>query len=302
MSPSAPYTITACLSQGSRYSLLRAFSNADGCPVVLKVLGPQRSRPKDLEQLKNEFEIGSQIDSAAVIKPLALETYQGMPALVLEDFGGQSLGELLGGTPMPVDRFLLLAIAIVTALLEIHRAGIVHKDIKPSNILVNPASIEVKLTDFGLASRLPREQATAQPARLIEGSLPYLSPEQTGRMNRAIDHRADLYALGVTFFQMLTGKLPFEANDPVEWVHCHIARMPPSPSELVPEVPEPLARMVLKLLAKMPEDRYQSAGGLWPICSGALPNGRRAGESRRSRSAKHDILEPPPDPAEALWA
>lgn len=262
MSSSVPYTITESLAQGSRSTLYRAIRNADGRPVVLKVLDPQRSRPKDLERLQNEFEIGRLLDSTAVVKPLALETYQGMPALVLEDFGGRSLGELLGGTPMPMDRFLPLAMAIARAVSEIHQAGIVHKDVKPENILVNPASFELKLADFGLASRRPREQPPAQPPRLIEGSLPYLSPEQTGRMNRAIDHRSDLYALGVTFFQMLTAKLPFAAKDPVEWVHCHVARAPPSPSALVPEVPEPIARIVSKLLAKMPEDRYQTAGGL----------------------------------------
>ncbi|WP_437974225.1 ATP-binding sensor histidine kinase [Sorangium sp. So ce295] len=258
MSSSVSYTITESLAHGSRATLYRAIRSADGRSVVLKVLDPQRSRPKDLERLQNEFEIGRLLDSTAVVKPLALETYQGMPALVLEDFDGRSLGELLGGTPMPMDRFLPLAMAIARALSEIHRAGIVHKDVKPENILVNPATFELKLADFGLASRLPREQ----PPRLIEGSLPYLSPEQTGRMNRAIDNRSDLYALGVTFFQMLTGELPFEAKDPVEWVHCHVARAPPSPSALVLEVPEPIARIVSKLLAKMPEDRYQSAGGL----------------------------------------
>ena len=212
MSPSAPYTVTESLAHGSRSTLYRAIRNADGRPVVLKVLDPQRSRPKDLERLKNEFEIGRLLDSAAVVKPLALETYQGMPALVLEDFGGRSLGELLGGTPMSMERFLPIAMAIVRAVSELHQAGIVHKDLKPDNILINPTSFEVKLADFGLASRVPREQPAARPPRLIEGSLPYLSSEQTGRMNRAIDHRSDLYALGVTFFQVVTGKLPFEAN------------------------------------------------------------------------------------------
>ncbi|WP_437821909.1 sensor histidine kinase [Sorangium sp. So ce1078] len=291
MSSSVPYTITESLAHGSRSILYRAIRNADGCPVVLKVLDPQRSRPKDLERLQNEFEIGRLLDSTAVVKPLALETCQGMPALVLEDFGGRSLGELLGGTPMPMDRFLPLAMAIARAVSEIHQAGIVHKDVKPENILVNPASFELKLADFGLASRLPREQPSAQPPRLIEGSLPYLSPEQTGRMNRAIDHRSDLYALGVTFFQMLTVKLPFEAKDPVEWVHCHVARAPPSPSALVPEVPEPIARIVLKLLAKMPEDRYQSAGGLAADLERCLVQWQARGRVEPFPLGKDDVLE-----------
>ncbi|XYH93660.1 AAA family ATPase [Sorangium sp. So ce1128] len=291
MSSSVPYTITESLAHGSRSTLYRAIRSADGCSVVLKVLDPQRSRPKDLERLKNEFEIGRLLDSTAVVKPLALETYQGMPALVLEDFGGRSLDELLGGTPMPMDRFLPLAMAIARAVSEIHQADIVHKDVKPENILVNPASLEVKLADFGLASRLPREQPSAQPPRLIEGSLPYLSPEQTGRMNRAIDHRSDLYALGVTFFQMLTGKLPFEAKDPVEWVHCHVARAPPSPSALVPEVPEPIARMVSKLLAKMPEDRYQSAGGLVADLERCYAQWQACGRIEPFSLGKDDVLD-----------
>jgi len=258
MTSPSPYTITESLSHGGRAVVYRAIRNADGCPVVLKVLDPRRRRPQDLEQLKLEYEIGTRLASPAVVRPLALETYQGMPALVLEDFGGEALDTLLGA-PMTVERFLSLAIGIAAAVADVHRQGVVHRDLKPANILVHPATSEVKLADFGLASRLPRGP---QPVCLIEGSLPYLSPEQTGRMNRAIDNRADLYSLGVTFYQMLTGELPFAAKDPVEWVHCHVARVPPSPAELVPAVPKPLTSVVLKLLAKMPEDRYQSAGGL----------------------------------------
>ncbi len=225
------------------------------------MLDPRRSGPKELEQLRREYEIGALFDTPAVVRPLALETYQGMPALVLEDDGADSLDGLLG-EPMPMDRFLPVAIRIAGAVAEIHRKDILHKDLKPQNILVSPASGEVKITDFGLASRLSRERRPTQPARLIEGSLPYLAPEQTGRMNRAIDSRADLYSLGVTFFQMLTGRLPFEASEPVAWVHCHVAHAPRPPRRSSPRCPRPSAQIVLKLLSKMPEDRYQSARGL----------------------------------------
>ena len=258
---SSPYTITEALYEGQRTTLLRAVLSADGRPVILKVLDPRRSRPRDIERLKHEYEIGKMLDSGAAVKPLALETYQGMPALILEDFGGQSLDRLLG-TPMAVDRFLPLAVRIAGAVADVHQQGVVHKDLKPENILVNPASGEVRIADFGIASRLPREQPTAGSPRLIEGSLPYLSPEQTGRMNRALDSRADLYALGATFYEMLTGRLPFEAQDPLEWVHCHVARSPQPPGAHVPELPEVLSAIVLKLLAKMAEDRYQTARGL----------------------------------------
>ncbi len=261
MTSSPLYTITAPVSHGGRVIVYRAVRNADHRPVMLKVLGSRHSRPKDLEQLKREYEIGKLLDTPAVIKVLAFDTHQGAPALVMEDFGGRSLDGLLGA-PMAMGSFLPLALAIARATASVHQQGVIHKDLKPDNILVNPASGEVKLTDFGLASRLPREHQPPQPPRLIEGSLAYMSPEQTGRMNRALDNRTDLYSLGVTFYQMLTGRLPFEARDPVEWVHCHVARPAPSPSELVPAVPEPIARIVLKLLSKMPEDRYQSARGL----------------------------------------
>src|SRR6185369_10634844 len=148
------------------------------------------------------------------------------------------------GAPMAVDRFLPLAVRIAEALAVLHLQGIIHKDLKPQNILVNPQTSEVKLADLGLASRLPREAQPARAPELIEGSLPYLSPEQTGRMNRALDHRSDLYSLGVTLYELLTGRLPFEARDPLEWVHCHIARIPRPPAELVPGVPPIVSAIV----------------------------------------------------------
>ena len=143
--------------------------------------------------------------------------------LVLEDAGGEPLDRLLGA-PMEVGRFLRLAIGIAVALGKLHQRGLVHKDIKPANILVNSATGEVRLTGFGIASRLPRERQSPHPPESIAGTLAYMAPEQTGRMNRSIDSRSDLYALGVTLYQMLTGALPFTAADPMEWVHCHIAK------------------------------------------------------------------------------
>ncbi|WP_434044060.1 MULTISPECIES: AAA family ATPase [Sorangium] len=261
MSTAPPYTITETLYEGQRVSLLRAVRSADGCPVLLKVLDARRSRPQDIERLKHEYAIGKLLDHEAIVTLLALESVDGLPALVMEDFGGEPLDHFIHG-PMKAERFLDLAVQLVAGVAELHQQDILHKDLKPHNVLVNKATGQVKLADFSLASRLSREQPPAGPPRLIEGSLPYLSPEQTGRMDRAIDSRADLYALGVTFYEMLTGRLPFEAQDPPEWVHCHIARLPPSPSALVPELPEVLSALVLKLLAKMPEDRYQTARGL----------------------------------------
>ncbi|WP_239470281.1 sensor histidine kinase [Archangium violaceum] len=255
------YTIVETLQAGSGTRLLRAFRNSDHQPVILKVIDSKRGRPQDLERLKHELEIGKTLDVRSVISPLALGTYEGLPVLILEDFGGEPLDHLLG-SPMDTGRFLALALRITAAVADVHRRSVVHKNLKPQNILVRASTGEVKLTDFSIASRLPREHTSPRSPRHIEGSLPYMSPEQTGRTNRAIDSRSDLYSLGVTYYQMLTGRLPFDARDPLEWVHSHIARLPPSPSEVVPGVPETLSRIVMKLLAKTADERYQSAHGL----------------------------------------
>ncbi|WP_437821538.1 AAA family ATPase [Sorangium sp. So ce1078] len=288
MSTPSPYTITGTLYEGQRISLLRAVRSADGRPVILKVLDPRRSRPKDIERLKHEYAIGKMLNHEAIVTPLALETFEGLLALILEDFGGESLDHFMD-VPMEVERFLDLAVRIVAGVTALHQRDIIHKDLKPQNILVNEATGQVKLAGFGFASRLPREQAPAGPPRLIEGSLPYLAPEQTGRMNRAIDSRADLYALGVTFYEMLTGRLPFEARDPLEWVHFHVARAPPPPSAIVPELPEVLSALVLKLLAKMPEDRYQTARGLKHDLERCLLEWRTTGRIEPFPLAQRDV-------------
>jgi serine/threonine protein kinase len=284
----ASYTITETLHEGQRTSLLRAVRSADGRPVILKIVDPRRSGPQDIERLKHEYEIGKTLDHEAIVTLLALDTYEGLPALVMEDFGGESLDRFIDG-PMRAERFLDLAVQLVAGVAELHLRDILHKDLKPQNILVNPATGQVKLADFGLASRSSREQSSAGPPRLIEGSLPYLSPEQTGRMNRAIDSRADLYALGVVFYEMLTGRLPFEAQDPLEWVHYHIARLPPPPSALVSELPEVLSALILKLLAKMPEDRYQSARGLQHDLERCLSRLRASGRIEPFPLAERDF-------------
>ena len=166
------------------------------------------------------------------------------------------------GRPLDVSHFLRIAIPLAGALRHVHERGLIHKDIKPANILVDAASGGVWLTGFGIASRLPREHQVPAPPEVIAGTLAYMAPEQTGRMNRSVDSRSDLYALGVTLYEMLTGQLPFTAADPMEWVHCHIARQPVPPNERVAGVPGPLSAIVMKLLAKTAEERYQTAAGV----------------------------------------
>ena len=163
---------------------------------------------------------------------------------------------------MEPGRFLRLAIGVAAAVGKAHQHGLVHKDIKPTNILVNCADGRTRLTGFGIASLLPRERQAPEPPEVIAGTLAYMAPEQTGRMNRSIDSRSDLYALGVTFYQMLTGSLPFAATDPMEWVHCHIARQPVAPAERLKGIPVAVSNIVMKLLAKTADERYQTAAGL----------------------------------------
>jgi PAS domain S-box-containing protein len=241
----------------------RGESRANGYrgPVLAVLPAAEHPTPVTLDRLAREYELKDELDGSWAVRPLELVRERGRTMLVLEDTGNEPLHRLLG-TPMEVRSFLRLAIAVAAALSQVHRRDLVHKDIKPANILVNPTTGEVKLIGFGIASRLPRERQAPAPPESIAGTLAYMAPEQTGRMNRSIDARSDLYALGVTLYQMLTGSLPFTAVDPMEWVHCHIARKPVPPSERLETVPVPVSRLILKLLAKNAEERYQTAAGL----------------------------------------
>ena len=231
------------------------------CAVLVATPAADHPSRSSLDRLAHEFELRDQLDAAWAVRPLELIRDAGRPMLVLEDAGGEPLERLLGG-PMEVGRFLRLAVAVTFALGRLHQSGLVHKDVKPANILLNEATGEVRLTGFGIASRFARERQSPHPPETIAGTLAYMAPEQTGRMNRSIDSRSDLYALGVTFYQMLTGVLPFAAAEPMEWVHCHLARRPMPPAERLKEIPVAVSAIVMKLLAKRAEDRYQTTAGL----------------------------------------
>src|SRR6201987_3417652 len=211
-------------------------------------------------RLEHECALKAELHADWAARPVTLTHYNDRLALMLEDPGGAPLDRLLG-RPLDVSRFLRIAIPLAGALRRVHERGLIHKDIKPANILVLPASGGVWLTGFGIASRLPRERQAPAPPEVIAGTLAYMAPEQTGRMNRSVDSRSDLYALGVTLYEMLAGTLPFRAADPMEWVHCHIARQPAPPNERA-NVPEPLSAIVMKLLAKTAEERYQTVAGV----------------------------------------
>src|SRR5499425_2522991 len=230
-------------------------------PVLIVQPAADHPARSTLDRLTHEHELKHELDGAWAVRPLELVRDAGRTMLMLEDAGGEPLDRLLGA-PMEMGRFLGLAIGIARSLGRLHQRGLVHKDIKPANILVDGAAGDVRLTGFGIASRSPRERQSPHPPETIAGTLAYMAPEQTGRMNRSIDSRSDLYALGVTFYQMLTGVLPFTAADPMEWVHCHLARRPVPPAERLKEIPDAVSAIVMKLLAKRAEDRYQTAAGL----------------------------------------
>ena len=243
------------------YRASRLSASGEKRAVLIMAPAGERPSPAVLDRLARHYEFKEELDAAWAARPIELVREHGQTMLALEDPGGEPLASLIGA-PMEAGGFLRLAIGIAGALGKAHRRGFVHKDVKPAHIFVNCADGEVRLTGFGIASRLPRQRQTLEPPETISGALAYMAPEQTGRMNRSIDSRSDLYSLGVTFYQMLTGSLPFAATDPMEWVHCHIARRPEPPDERIETVPAPLSRIVMKLLAKAAEDRYQTAAGL----------------------------------------
>jgi serine/threonine protein kinase len=239
----------------------RADSDGDRTAVLAVLSAAEHPTPGFVDRLAHEYGLKDELDGRSAARPLALVREHGRTMLLLEDPGGEPLGRLVG-RPIEIGRFLRFATGISAALRQLHERGLIHKDIKPANVLADFATGRVWLTGFGIASHLPRERQSPEPPELVAGTLAYMAPEQTGRMNRSIDSRSDLYALGVTLYQMLTGSLPFTAADPMEWVHCHIARKPVPPSERLETVPAAVSALILKLLAKTAEERYQTAAGL----------------------------------------
>jgi len=240
--------------------LFQAVREADGAPLIIKTpSGP--AGPRDEERYRREHGILQRLQGVSgITRPYGCERVNDRPVLVLEEVQGVPLSEAVG-RPFEVARFLELAVCLASTLSEIHLRGVIHKDIKPSNIIVTPLG-EPRIIDFGSATLQRTEHVDAAPAHLIEGTLAYMSPEQTGRMNRAVDYRTDFYSLGVTFYELLTGARPFQGRDALEWFHAHMAQLPRPPHELISGVPPVLSAIVMRCLAKVAEERYQSAEGL----------------------------------------
>ena len=217
--------------------------------------------PATLSRLAHEWGLKNHLDYSWAVRPLKLVREGAQTLLVFEPTKARPLDQVIG-PGAPVGTFLRLAIAVTNTIASMHRAGLIHKDLKAGSILVDPTTGEVRLTGFGIATRLPRERRTAEPPQLIEGTLSHMAPEQTGRMNRSIDSRSDLYSLGITLYQTLTGSLPLVAGEAMEWVHCHIARQPRPLNTMLESIPSQVSAIIMKMLAKTPEERYQTAAGV----------------------------------------
>ncbi|MEH1941128.1 MAG: serine/threonine-protein kinase, partial [Nostoc sp.] len=287
----AGYQIIEQLYSGSRTQVYRAVRECDRLPVVIKLLKREYPTFSELVQFRNQYAIAKNLDIPGIIKPYSLEGYDNGYALVMEDFGGISLRQFTQGKTLTLDQFLPIALQLLDTLHRLHQQRVIHKDIKPANILIHPDSKEIKLIDFSIASLLPRETLEIQSPNGLEGTLAYLSPEQTGRMNRGIDYRSDFYSLGVTFFELLSGQLPFESDEPMELVHCHIAKLPPFLCDFNSDLPLMLGEIVRKLMAKNAEDRYQSALGLKHDLVTCLEQWRETGKHTWFDLGQRDISD-----------
>lgn len=248
--------------ESPRSRVFKAVRSSDGRKVVLKILQEAYLERNEIARYRNQFNILT--DAKLICSPevLAYEKHQNAPMLVFADWDGQSLDDVLKTQPLTLLEGMDVAVKTAKALVEIHAKSIIHKDINPSNILYDRMRGDIRVIDFGISTRLMREQAESHAQGVTEGSLPYMSPEQTGRMNRFVDYRSDFYSFGVTLFQVFTGRLPFEADDSLRLIHFHIAKKPNAPQNLNTQMPEILSDLILKLLSKNPEDRYQSAWGV----------------------------------------
>ncbi|MCP4752891.1 MAG: serine/threonine-protein kinase PknK, partial [Proteobacteria bacterium] len=256
------YRITEQIYKSSHSVIYRGEHVGEKRAVVLKKLKNDYPTVEELAGFRREYETTRSFDLEGIVRVIGLEKYRNTLVMVLEDFAGQSLADLIPKMSYDLAEFLQLSVHLAEILGQIHRQQVMHKDINPSNIIWNPRTDQIKIIDFGISTALSRENPEVRNPDAIEGTLAYISPEQTGRMNRAMDYRTDFYSLGVAFYEMLTRRLPFETQDAMELVHAHLAKTPPPPSALKRDIPKVVSDIVSKLMAKKAEERYQSAFGL----------------------------------------
>ncbi|MCT7972347.1 ATP-binding sensor histidine kinase [Laspinema olomoucense] len=293
------YQIIETLYNGSRTVVYRGIRTCDHQSVVIKTLQNEYPNFNEIIQFRNQYVIAKNLTCSGIIKIISLEIYRNGYALVMEDFGGVSLAHYVRATTkknpnspsFSLLKFLKIAIQITEIIHELHQNRVIHKDIKPANILINPETDQIKLIDFSISSLLPREVQEIENTNALEGTLAYLSPEQTGRMNRGIDYRSDFYSFGVTCYELLTGKLPFISEDAMELVHFHLAKPPIPIHEVNPSIPLALSKIVMKMMAKNAEDRYQSALGIKQDLENCLAQLEQRGQIQNFEIGQKDISD-----------
>lgn len=272
------YIIGERIHDGRRSMVFKGRRKMDDLPVIIKILKDTDPSFADTLRFEQEYAMLRNLGSYGVVRAYALEIAGNRSAIIMEDFGGISLDRYVAETKPDLAGLLAMSVKIAEIVEALHAQFIVHKDINPGNIVINRLTGQVKLIDFGISSAMSKESPEMVRPEMFQGTLAYMSPEQTGRMNREVDCRTDLYSMGVTLYELLTGRLPFPGRDVVELVHAHFAKTPSSPSSINPEIPVIVSDIIMKLLAKTPEDRYQSAAGvradLETCLKGVTQNGR----------------------------
>ncbi|MGE0173590.1 MAG: diguanylate cyclase [Oligoflexales bacterium] len=291
------YRITAKIFESPRSLVLRAVRRVDDVPVILKILQEEYFNDEETERYKHEFEITNQVHSPFIINALKLKTRHNSPYIEFEDIGGEPLVKLIRHHTFETTELLEIATKIAEGIGDFHAQNIIHKDISSHNIVYNINTRALKIIDFAIASMLESEQIDLKNPQNLEGSLPYMSPEQTGRMNRKLDYRTDFYSLGIVLYELFTGKKPFRAEDPLKLIHFHIAKQPVPPNEEDPSIPKAISNIIMKLISKTAEERYQSSFGLKEDLKYCIEELRKNGDirtftlGRRDRPDKFTIPE-----------
>jgi len=284
------YQVTEKIYESGRSLVYRAQLLKDDRPVILKTLKEEYPQPEEILRYRREYETLRSLKIDGTPRTIGIEKINNRLVLITEDIGGRDLKSLLNTRTFTLKQLLKIAAAVVRILGEIHAANLIHADIKTSNIIFNPESDHLQVIDFGSVQVLTSAGSTGDIQGLA-GTLSYMSPEQTGRMNRQIDWRTDFYSLGVALYELFTGRLPFETTDALELVHAHIARHPPKPGDVNSEVPDGVSDVIIKLLAKNPEDRYQSATGLAVDLAECLERLDRTGQIKSFPLARQDVSD-----------
>lgn len=285
------YEIIDTIHESDDTLVYKASSHSGSGSVIIKMLKKGEPLSEEAGRFIREYEMVRRINLDGIVKVISLEKAGNTIAMIMEDIGGQSLDRLIPENGMKLDDFLPVATKLSEILCSLHLLEIMHKNVNPSNIILNPRTGDLRLTDFGIATSLSSENPEVRSPGLIEGNIAYASPEQTGRMNRVMDYRTDLYSLGATFHEMLTGAPPFSADDSLEMVHCHIAKQPVAVSDFKPEIPAAISEMILKLLSKRAEDRYQSASGLKADLQKCMDQIRLTGKISKFEIGSEDLSQ-----------